>query len=346
MWARIDDTMARQIRRVRPIRRADADATTRALADQIERDFGAFVPPFALHAIVPLALAACWTMLRETLVTVSVDRLRKEAVASAVSRLNDCTYCVDAHTAALHALGDATTADALATAATVGAAAPALAPLITWALATRTPDAPILRTPPFTTAEAPELVAMAFCFHYINRLVALFLTASPLPFASPRLKGWARRALSPILSGGLRKSLTPGDALAFLPATTLPADLAWAENGATLGPAFARAAAAFERVGAETLSEDVRALVRTRLDAWQGADPGLGQGWIDDAIAPLRAADRPAARLALLAAFAPHQVSDEVIAEFRRVHPSDANLVGAAAWTSFTTARRIARWLA
>lgn len=277
--------------------------------------------------------------------SVSVDRLRKEAVASAVSRLNDCTYCVDAHTVALHALGDAATADALATPATVDAAAPALAPLIAWALATRTPDAPILRTPPFTSAEAPELVAMAFCFHYVNRLVTLFLTPSPLPFASPRLKGWARRALGPVLSGQLQRPLAPGDSLAFLPAATLPVDPAWAENGTTLGPAFARAAAAFERVGAKALPAAARALVQSRLDAWRGADPGLGQGWVTEAVAALEAADRPAARLALLTAFAPSQVSDEIVAEFRRAEPSDAALVGAAAWASFATARRIAGWM-
>jgi AhpD family alkylhydroperoxidase len=345
MWARIDETMARQIRRVRPIRRTDADATTRALADQIERDFGAFAPPFALHAAVPTALAACWTMLRETLVTVHVDRLRKEAVASAVSRLNDCTYCVDAHTAALHALGDAVAADALATAAATDAPAPALAPVIAWALATRTPDAPILRTPPFSAAEAPELIAMASCFHYINRMVALFLTPSPLPFESPRLKGWARRFLRPVLRGQLQRPLAPAASLDFLPAATLPSDLAWAAHDPTLASAFARAAAAFDAVGAHALPAPVRALVAEHIEAWRGEDPGLGHRWVTEAIATLDDALRPAARFALLTAFAPYQVGDDVVADFRRAHPGDAALVGAAAWTSFTTARRIARWL-
>src|SRR5262245_46071589 len=105
MWARVDATMAKPFRRVAAPTRPFADPLTQAVAGQVERDFGAFVPPLALHASVPSVLAACWAMLREALVTVHVERARKEAVAAAVSRANACTYCVDAHTAAMHALG-------------------------------------------------------------------------------------------------------------------------------------------------------------------------------------------------------------------------------------------------
>ena len=80
--------MSKQVRRVRPVARAAADPTTQRIIAQIERDFGAFVPPFALHSPAPPLLAACWTMVRESLASPHVDRRRKEAVASAVSRLN------------------------------------------------------------------------------------------------------------------------------------------------------------------------------------------------------------------------------------------------------------------
>ncbi len=346
MWARIDDTMARQIRRLRPVPRAAADPATRAIVAQIERDFGAFVPPFALHAAVPSLLAAGWTMLRETLVTAHVDRRRKEAVATAVSRSNACTYCVDAHTAALHALGDAATADALATPSATPTPDPAVASLVAWALATRTPDAPIVRVPPFTRTEAPEMIAMACCFHYINRMVALFLAPSPLPFESPRLKGWARRFLGPILRGQLQRPLAPGAALDFLPDAPLPPDLTWTASSPTVASAFARAATAFDAAGSTALPAPVRALVRARVGAWRGEDMGLGRHWLTEAVASIDEPLRAAARLTLLTAFAPYQVDDDVIADFRRHQPDDATLVAATAWASFTTARRIAGWLA
>ncbi len=353
MWARItsaigrpiDATMAKQIRRVRPPPRPFADPLTRQIAAQIERDFGAFVPPFALHAAAPQVLAACWMMLREALVTTHVDRRRKEAVASAVSRANACTYCVDAHTAALHALGDPTTADALATPDGRIAGDDPLATLVAWAEATRAADDPRLRVPPFPRDETPEMTAVAFCFHYINRMVALFLAPSPLPFASPRLKAIARRALAPVLAGQLRHALAAGEALPFLPDAPLPPDLAWAAPHPTVAAAFARAAAGIEAAAAAVLSPAVRTRVGEMLAGWRGADPGLGRAWLADAVAPLAERDRPPARLALLTALAPFQVDDATIAEFRRSAPGDAALVAATAWASFTSARRIASWV-
>lgn len=339
MWAPIEATMARQIRRLTPVARADADPTVRAVAAQIERDFGAYVPPFALHAAVPTLLAASWTMLREALVTTHVDRIRKEAVATAVSRANACTYCVDAHTAALHALGDVATADALARGA--DSVDPALAPLVAWAAATRTPDDPRLRRPPFAPAEAPELLTIALAFHYVNRMVAIFLTDSPMPVASTRLKGWLRRALRPVLSGPLAQRLAPGASLDFLPPAALPDDLAWARPHAVLADALGRAAHAFDAAGAAHVAAPVRALVAARIADWNGVEPPLGRQWLHEAVAPLAEPERPAARLALLAAFAAARVDEATLADCRRTGTDDAALVATTAWASFTTARRV-----
>jgi AhpD family alkylhydroperoxidase len=345
MWARIDTTLAKQVRRVRPIARAAADPASRRVMAQIERDFGAVVPPFLLHTPVPTLLAACWMMLRESLAEHHVDRTRKEAVASAVSRANACTYCVDAHTAALHALGDAATADALGDATSARVPEGALAPLVAWAAATRTADDPTLRVRPFTAAEVPELVGIACCFHYINRLVTIFLAPSPLPFASSRLKRWARRMLGPVLSGRLRRALVGGEALDFLPDAPLPPDLAWTASQPTVAAAFARAAAAFEDAGAAALSVPVRDLVRGHVARWRGEPMPLDRRWVDDAVAALDATQRAAGRLALLTALAPERVDDRVLADFAAAHPGDAALIATTAWASFTTARRIASWL-
>ncbi len=335
--------MARQIRRVRPIARAAADPITRAIADQIERDFGAFVPPFALHAGAPPLLAACWMMLRESLVTTHVDRRRKEAVATAVSRANACSYCVDAHSAAMHALGDGAAADALASSTAI-AAGDELGALLAWGAATRTREDPRLLTPPFTAAEAPELTAIACCFHYINRMAAVFLAPSPLPFGNPRVKAWTRRLIGPVLRGQLERPLVPGDALRFLPDAPRPADLAWTAGAPTLTSAFARAAAAFDAAGVAVVPAAVRALVQARVDVWGGQEMPLGGAWLDDAVAPLVEAHRPTARIALLTAFAPSRIDDAAIAALRRPHEDDAPLLSLCAWASFTTARRLATW--
>jgi len=191
----------------------------------------------------------------------------------------------------------------------------------------------------------PEIVGIAFCFHYINRMVAIFLAPSPLPFESPRLKALTRRFLSPVLAGLLRRSLAPGESLQWLPEAPLPADFAWAAGNPTIASAFARAAASFESAGDAVLPAPVRALLEERLQTWRGEAMGLGRRWLEDAVSAVDAALRPAARLTLLTAFAPFQVDDAILGEFRRAHPGDPALVAATAWASFTTARRISTWL-
>ena len=305
------------------------------------KDAKSYVPPFALHAAVPTLLAASWTMLREALVEAHVDRFRKEVVATAVSRANACTYCVDAHSAALHALGDAATADALA-AGSAPLVDPVLAPLVAWAAATRIATDPALRRPPFGAAEAPELIAIALCFHYVNRVVAIFLAPSPMPVASARLKGWLRRALGPVLGGTLTQRLAPGASLDFLPRAALPDDLAWARPHPVLADALGRAARAFDDAGTAHVPADVRALVAARVADWDGAAAPLDRRWLEDAVAPLPEAERPTARLALLTAFAPERVDDATLADCRRAGADDAALVATTAWASFTTARRLA----
>ena len=72
---------------------------------------------------------------------------------------------------------------------------------------------------------------------------------------------------------------------------------------------------------------------------------GISRQWVNQAIDDLSARDQAAARITLLTAMATHQVDADVIEAFRAHWPSDNELVGTLAWTSFTAARRIGGWL-
>ncbi|MFD5943688.1 carboxymuconolactone decarboxylase family protein, partial [Streptomyces griseus] len=96
---------------LRQVRYVDVIAPHRArgLVAQVyratERDFGVLAPPVALHSPAAASLAATWLMLREVLlVDGRVSRAVKETVATAVSRANDCPYCVHVHQAVLGTL--------------------------------------------------------------------------------------------------------------------------------------------------------------------------------------------------------------------------------------------------
>jgi len=85
--------------------------------------------------------------------------------------------------------------------------------------------------------------------------------------------------------------------------------------------------------------------VTARLAEWDDDDVGLGRQWLTPALAALDEAQRPAAQLALLAAFAPHQIDDAVIDAFRASVPGNRALVAALAWASLAAARRIVQRL-
>jgi hypothetical protein len=220
---------------------------------------------------------------------------------------------------------------------------PAIREVAHWARHAHLPGQP---PPPATGAAASELVAVVVLFHYLSRMVNVFLTT---PLLSNRLQGNARRRVKHGVARILRPTLygdfRPGAALDLLPDQPLPPDTGWAAGSPVVAGAVARAAAAFETAGRESLTEPVREVVRARLAAWRGEEPGISRGWLDEAVASLPARDRPTARFVLLTALASYQVDDTVVDGFRGVAPDDAALVGAAAWASFAAARRVGeRW--
>src|SRR5262245_6330843 len=92
-----------QIRYVAPVPPSAARGLVADVYRQVQRDFGLLAPPVSLHAPAAGPLAACWLMLRETLIaTGRATRAEKETVAIAVSSANDCPYCVDVHVTAAH----------------------------------------------------------------------------------------------------------------------------------------------------------------------------------------------------------------------------------------------------
>lgn len=344
---RISDIAAQQgVRYVRPVAPRSAQGLTADVYAQIGREYDAVAPPFSLHSPAPANLAGGWSIVRETLVAKGLaSRQAKEAVAAAVSRTNECPYCEDVHTTYLHAFVEREIAETIVEGHTDRAGDSELRGLASWAMETRSPGNEILKDPPFSRAEAPEIVGVAVAYHYLNRMVNVFLEESPFPPRSRRFKGVLKRLAGPLLKGRMDQSAAPGESLKFLPGAELPEDLGWASSNPEIAGAFARAAVAIEAAGQRVLPEEVRGLVQERIRAWDGSDPGLSRRWVEDAVRELPEASKPAARLALLTALASYRVDEAAISDFRLRHPGDDALIAATAWSSFTAARKVGTWL-
>ncbi|MFC6079820.1 carboxymuconolactone decarboxylase family protein [Sphaerisporangium aureirubrum] len=328
-----------QVRYVTPVRpRGAPELVTRVYA-QVAEDFGMLAPPMLLHSPAPEALAAAWCVLRESLLARGrAGRAAKEVVATAVSAGNTCPYCVDVHQATLSGLLGPARAVELAD-------DPALLGVDEWAWSLGTRDSAAPLDPPVPAEQAAELAGVAVTFHYLNRMVNVFLGDSLLPPQVPaRARGGLLRMFGLVMRPMARRGAVPGRSLELLPAAPPAADLAFADGAPHVAGAFARAAHAIDEIGRRSVPSPVRALVAAELAAWDGRPPGLGRGWADGPVSGLPPEHRAAGRLALLTAMASYQVDAAVVDAFRAGAPQDRALVELTSWAAMAAAREVGSW--
>lgn len=316
----------RDVKYVEVVRPRRARGLVRDVYRQVERDFGMLAPPIALHSPSPEALAAAWAVLRESLVAAgTASRADKEVVAAAVSAANQCPYCVEVHAMALGSLGEPEAAAAIEAGAHGSIVDSDTRALAAWARG----EGPLPAGVPRGTAA--EFAGVAVAFHYLNRMVSVFLGPSPLPEAvPPSARAKAKAVLGLLLKPG--DAPAAGQALDLLPAAPGPG------AADTLSDAFARASAAFEAAGERSVPSRVRDLVRREVKAWDGKPPGLGRSWAEPVLAELPPEERAAGRLALLTAKSAYQVGAADVAAVRPERTDDRGLVELVSWAAFAAA--------
>lgn len=333
------------IRSVRPVPPRRASGLLADVYGQIRRDFGPVAEPFLVLSPLPEVLAGAWCVLREAVLVGEVPRRDKEVVAAAVSRANECPFCVEIHSTFVAAAGDAATARRLRGGG--GAAGDGrTAAIAAWAEATGRPGSSLLAAPPFAAGEAPELLATAVGFHFVNRLVTVFLGASALPPLVRPLRGPVLAVVAWRMRPWVAGRRSPGDSLALLPEAPPPPEVGWAVDRPHLAGAFGRWESALRGAAERRLPEATRRRVEERTAEWRGEPAPLGTAWLEEAVAGLDEGAAAAARVALLTALAPHRLGDGEIAALRRALPGDEPLLAAAGWGAATAARRVAGWIA
>ncbi|MFG1651586.1 carboxymuconolactone decarboxylase family protein [Micromonospora sp. NPDC049275] len=313
-----------------------------AVYRQVAEEYQIVVPPALLHSPSADVLAAYWAITREPLLPAGVvDRAVKEAVAATVSVANTCPYCADLHVAGLFELSDERDAEAIAADRPDEIDDIRTRRIVQWARGAHRSDGPPL-PPELSDVERAELVGVVVGFHYLSRVVNVFLANSLLPQGlGPRARRRLNQGLGRVLRPTLRGQHVAGRATRLLDTASPTSDVSWASGSPRIADAMTRSYRVFEVAGERSLDPAVRRLVLARLDGWAGEDAGLSTSWCEELIESLAAPQRAAARLALLSAFASYRVGPEVVEEFRRNHPADATLVDVAAWASFAAARRI-----
>jgi AhpD family alkylhydroperoxidase len=330
--------MARFYRYTTPVPKSAASGLVADVYRQVAADFILGDGPLMSLSPAPDLLAATWSVVREAQIAGRAPRVDTEAVAAAVSAANRCRFCLEAHTALVHAAGDHALAEAIwrGTAPTD----PDQAALIAWARATTRPDAVAGVAPPFPSAQAPEYLAAALVTHFLNRLVAALLDDALLP---RRLGDWAlvRRLAGGALGRAVRRQPRSGESLPLLGEIAVPAPV-WAGD-TPIATAYSALVATAERGGA-LLSCDANEAVIAAVETWNGESEPFAAGGLEAGLERLPPGDRPGARLALLAALAPHAIADADVAAWRAIDASDAALIRLTAFGAITSVRHIEAW--
>ncbi|PMB00811.1 hypothetical protein CEN50_01855 [Fischerella thermalis CCMEE 5268] len=303
------------------------------------------IPTFVMHSVSPTLFAGNWSLFREVfLVDNQVNREVKEAINLAVSKINTCPYCVDAHSIMLSGLRHDKVAIAIVKNDLNAIADPKFRSIVEWALSSNQPNHQLQLNPPFNNIEAPEIIGAALNFHYTNRLVNIFLNKAfiPLPFGKG-IANWVVRKVM-IKTGLVGTSRNAGKSLVLLPEANLPDDFQWAASNPFIAQALSRYAVVIEESIRNFVSPDVQSFVEQNISNWDGQDKGISRQWVETLTEGLDLQSKAIAKLALLTAFSSFQVDKTVIDEFKTYFSLDEQLLAVVAWASFSTARAIASW--
>lgn len=301
------------------------EALVKDVYAQMRRDF--FVAsPFMLHVAVPELLAGTWSLVRESLFTGEVDRGEKEILAWAISRANQCPFCVGAHHAAVRA----------ARAEDEG--------LEAWAMATAGAEDSPQPVAPFAGASAEnkaEYFATVVAFHYLNRMVSVFLDPKMMPVPDvmdPMADVMAQFMMGGMIAKGTRN--TPGESLSLLP--SFDDNLAWRPAWAEAKPSIAGALAGWSaltegearaRLDLALLSVVEEALEAPTPDALATADLVQEAGQLEMRL-------RAPAELALVTARAPYRVDAPRVQAVLDAGLQPDQLLALVAWAAARSARQ------
>ncbi len=207
-----------KIKHIRYINEKNAQGRLKEIYTHIKLNFGKIVEPFVLHSINTNLTAGSWILLYEIiLVDNKVSRSIKEATATCISEVNKCRYCVDAHSIMLFGTDDKLIDKIYEIKNEKIIPKTKDEKIIHWALNSIDLENEIIKNPPFTKQEAPEIIGTAILFNYINRMVTVFAGETPLPinFFQKKIQKIASKL---IFNKAISKIKLKGESLQFLTA--------------------------------------------------------------------------------------------------------------------------------
>lgn len=319
-----------------------AKSQQKELYQQIKRDFGMVAEPFLLHSLHYELTASVWAVLREScLVNRYVNRTITESIATTISSINSCPYCVDAHSIILIGTKNKTIGKAIAENNCEDIENPAVRRIVHWAKKNKELGSETIQTPPFAQIEAPEIIGTAVVFHYINRMVSVLLDESPLP-----MNGFVKDILKAIVSKitfskAINRLKKAGDSLTFIRDIQCDDDFYWAKSDDNIHKTFSALKSVVFDLADKYIPTDIQNFLIEAAKDWDGQSMGISRNWVKKYLENFDEKFHPLLNLALLTMFADYQINEKTIQKFKKFDISDEALLSVLAFSSFIVATQI-----
>ncbi|MGW7483980.1 hypothetical protein ACWGH8_36015 [Nonomuraea muscovyensis] len=301
--------MSLLIRHVTPVSPQRARGLLAEVYAQVNAEFSSIGPAVMMMSPAPELMAAGWSLMREAQLAGQAPALDKTLVALGAAQANQLEYDVQAFLSVLRLMGEPQLADVIARGGSP--ADPRFAGLLKWAASTGVEGVDPVEAP-FSPQVAAEHIGTVLFTHFVDRVAAVMLPAGLTPGSmdpddEPPFEG------APVLRE-LGQDLRPGDTLALLKDLPTGEPPAWAAD-LPIGRAYATLAATAAQ-GAGLLTPDAATVVADVVAAHRGRRRPAGD-WLDTPLSVLSPEERAGASVAVMAALAPHAITDEQVATWR-----------------------------
>lgn len=325
----------------------NATGLSKSVFDQMNQDF-TMAEPFTISYPSEHQLAYRWMLNREAyLVNTNVERVLKDAVAYGVSIANQCSFCAEGHEMMIAASGHHKEAKLIPYSNEQNEGK--IFKIADWAKQSYEPNNDLVKSPPFSSQEAPEIIGTFFCFNVTNRLVNLFLGESPVPI--PKNQKLLRSIMAFVATRFMMKpfvtrKIESGKSLSLVALPDEEKSYSWTEKVPTISTAFSAVVDHLKKIEQEFIPNIIVERIDHILENWNGQVRPLSRQWLNEQTEGIDSSNQPLFKLALLVMFASYSVTDKDILAFRELHPADQSLVDLCYWAANKVSIRVLDWIA
>ena len=320
---------------IRSIKYKEAEDNVKAIYDELKSDLGGVFKNISLHALNPVLLKGCWEILREViLVEGRLSRLHKEAISTAVSKANECGFCIDGHTIMIAGLKDHRSVKAILNNRPDLIKDLKLQNLIDWSYKSQQFNDQGSMLNLVKKHELPEAIGSVVFCHYMNRLASTFMCSRILPFKKEFLNRPVRAIAARVMRPTLKKELK---SKVFLTETyrVHQKKLLWAASNEQINYVFSKYCYVLNIICNHYVPSDIKAFIKQEIKNWDGKE----KGYSDELFENIASHHRILAKVMYLQAFAPAKINPGQLIELKKYfNNNDEAILTSLAWVSFETA--------